>query len=103
MSKSTSNFLTRLFKSPAKKPALTKKRVSKSSPQWKELGKLTSRNVRGLFDTIESCVYMDTGDVIVLDTRIKNRTSNRKEIAAEIHQWATYRGLIRTGEVIAVR
>lgn len=45
----TKNFLSNIFpKSAPTKAAAKPRTVRNDAPQWKELGKLTSRNVRGL-------------------------------------------------------
>ncbi|ENM3896757.1 hypothetical protein VCSRO82_3266 [Vibrio cholerae] len=99
-----SSILPNFLSPKANQPAKQKRTVSKNAPQWKELGKLAARNVRGIFDTVECAVYLDTGDVIILDTKINSRTNNnRQKISAEVQKWASYRGLIKDGECIAIR
>ncbi|MEF1302452.1 hypothetical protein [Vibrio parahaemolyticus] len=100
----TKSFLSTIFPKTAPSTAAAKPRtVRNDAPQWKELGQLTSRNVRGLFDSIENCVYFDTGEVVQFRGRFNKRVTNRTEAQAELQKWAQYKGLIKQGEFIAVR
>ncbi|MDW2323206.1 hypothetical protein R7127_23350 [Vibrio sp. 1159] len=99
-----SSILPKFLSSKAQRPVKPQSSVSKNAPQWKELGKLSSSGVRGIFYSVDCTVYLDTGDVIILDTKIHSRTNNsRQKITAEIQKWASYRGFIKAGECIAIR
>ncbi|HHY0525263.1 TPA: hypothetical protein ACVU4L_001918 [Vibrio parahaemolyticus] len=99
-----SSILPKFLSSKAQQPVKPQRTVSKNAPQWKELGKLSRSGVRGIFYSVDCTVYLDTGDVIILDTKIHSRTNNnRQKISAEVHKWASYRGFIKAGECIAIR
>lgn len=105
MNKSIKNILN-FFNAPTKK-TLAKPTKQTTVSQLKKISTtnlLTSQKARGLFDTIESCMYMDTGEVIAVSNRFTKRvTNNNFDSTKEIHQWAIFRKLITHGELILVR
>lgn len=85
------------------KPSSRLSTTNSGKPQWKKLNTNSPKNIRGLFDSIENCVYFDTGEVIQFRGRFNKRVTNKSDAEIELQKWARFRGLIKSDEYIAVR